>query len=343
MPHSTPSISIIVPVFNVETYIEQCLTSLVNQHLKEVEIIIIIDGSTDSSENIAKIFAENHTNITIVNTPNRGLGAARNEGIKYAKGEYLAFVDSDDYIDAGMYQDMLDLANEHQADIVACNFFFAYEDGPEVVQPDMRPKLITDPDEAIRDVLMSQNMNNCAWNKLYKRTLFDTNIRFTEGRYYEDLYPVLQWIKASNRIYLTSTPYYYYRRARTGAITARFSEKHINDYIFLINNVKNWLSENHLSEKFKTEFATCAFKIYKQLMFNVFFIKNPTPYSYYKTIVNNFLPDKYFTYNTVIPDEKNKSILISVLNKTNKGKIGKKLSFYLMSLMCFIMKKVRRN
>lgn len=336
-----PYVSVIVPVYNVETYIEQCLSSLVEQTLKNIEIIVIIDGSTDDSEKKARVFAEKYSNITIINTPNRGLGAARNEGIKHAGGEYLAFVDSDDYVSVNMYNDLFESAKKYEADIVACNFFFAYEDGPEIVQPDMRSKLISDSNEAIRDVLLSRNMNNCAWNKIYKRSLFNNEIRFTEGRYYEDLYPMLQWIKISEKIYLTCEPYYYYRRARTGSITARFSKKHIEDYVFLLENVKNWLEANGLFQNFIREFSTCSFRIYKQLMFNVFYVNNTHPYAHYKMIVNRFLPHTYFTYDTIIPEEKNKRILVSVLSKTNKGSIGKRLSFYLMSLMCFLMKKLK--
>ncbi len=333
-----PYISVIVPVYNVEIYIEECLNSITGQTLKNIEIIVIIDGSTDNSENIARKLAENNPNITIINTPNRGLGAARNEGIKHAKGEYLAFVDSDDYIGVNMYKDLYESAKEYDADIVACNFFFAYEDGPEVVQPDMQSKLITDSNEAIHDVLLSRNMNNCAWNKIYKKALFDNDIRFTEGRYFEDLYPVLQWIKISKRIYLTEKPYYYYRRARTGSITARFSKKHIEDYIFLLENVKSLLEKDGLFENFIQEFSTCSFRIYKQLMFNVFYLPNTHPYTHYKMIVNQFLPDTYFTYDTVIPEETNKRVLISILSKTNKGEIGKRFSFLLMKLMCRLRK-----
>ena len=327
-----PKISVIVPVYNVEKYIRQCLDSVVNQTLKDIEIIIIIDGSTDGSEHIAKEFAETCSNITLIKTENRGLAAARNEGIKQAKGSYLSFVDSDDWIDLNMLEEMYSSATEHQTDIVACNFVFEYENGPCDVQPDMQSKLITDRNDAFHDVLLSQNMNNCAWNKIYKRSLFDdTDIRFTEGRYFEDLYPMLQWINLCNTIYLTNKPFYHYRRSRTGSITAKFSQKHIDDYSFLTENVQNWLSSNHLSDKFQTEFSTCAFRIYNQLMFNVFFTKVKNRYSLYKQVVAKFLKQNYFTYDNVIQSEKNKFLLISVLRKTNKGKIGRAVSFFCMN------------
>jgi len=339
---SIPDISVIIPVYNVEKYIEQCLGSVVNQTLKNIEIIIIIDGSTDNSENIARNFAEKYSNITIVKTENRGLGAARNEGIKHAKGKYLSFIDSDDWIDLEMFEKMYSSALEHNADIVACNFVFEYETGTKEVQPDMISKLITDKDEAIKDVLLSQNMNNCAWNKIYKHSLFTGNtIRFTEGRYFEDLYPMLQWISLCDVIYLTDKPYYHYRRSRNGSITAKFSQKHIDDYSFLIDNVKNLLTKNNRIDQFRKEFSTCAFRIYNQLVFNVFFSNITDRYTFYQEVISKFLEKNYFTSDQVNNSEKNKFLLITLLKTTNKGKTGKYISFWLMNVFCSILKRLR--
>lgn len=342
MNSTRPYISIIVPVYNVEKYIDQCLESLVNQTLKEVEIIVIIDGSTDSSEDIARTYAEKYANIQIIKTKNQGLAAARNEGIRYAKGEYLAFIDSDDWTDENMFYDMYNLAKEYNADMVACNFIFEYDDGPQDVQPDMQSKLMTDKAEAIRDVLLSQNMNNCAWNKIYRNTLFKNNIRFTERRYFEDLYPMLQWVNICNCIYLTHNVYYHYRRARGGSITAKFSMKHIDDYAFLVENAHNWLNDNGVLDEFQEEFSTCAFRIYNQLIFNTFFSAITNRFECYKSINEKFPANKYFSNDNVRKSEDNKFLLITILGTMNKNKFGQRISFIIMNMFCSILRMKKR-
>jgi glycosyltransferase involved in cell wall biosynthesis len=357
-----------VPVYNVEKYVEQCLHSLLQQTLNNVELIVVIDGSTDNSEAIVRKLAgepaignafsdneletspckktaplrEKFANMTVIKTENHGLAAARNEGIRHASGEYVAFIDSDDWVETDMFEDMYGLAKTYDADIVACNFLFDCEDGPHDVQPGMQSKFITDMDDAIHDILLSRNMNNCAWNKLFRRSLFDnTAIRFTEGRYFEDLFPMLQWVSHSSRIYLTNKPYYHYRRIRNNSITGRFSRKHIGDYVYLVNVVHNWLISNDLLDKFRIEFSTCAFRIYNQLMFNVFFMNIKKRYPYYYHLTTALPVNRFFTRNTVLNTESNKFILISLLGQMNKCRAGRWISFCIMSFVCAILKKLR--
>ena len=111
-----PKVSVIVPVYNVEKYIEKCLESLVNQTLKDIEIIIVNDGSKDKSEKIINKFLSKYKNIVYVEKQNGGLSDARNYGMKYAKGEYIAFLDSDDYVDTTIYEKMYNKAKEENAD-----------------------------------------------------------------------------------------------------------------------------------------------------------------------------------------------------------------------------------
>ena len=123
-----PKISIIVPVYNVEEYIGTCLKSLVEQTLEDIEIICINDGSTDNSIRIIQYFMQNDFRIKLINTSNNGQGIARNIGIQNAKGEYIAFVDPDDWVDNDMYLKMYNQAQLLNSDIVICNYIRWFED-----------------------------------------------------------------------------------------------------------------------------------------------------------------------------------------------------------------------
>ena len=128
-------VSVIVPFYNVEKYIEKCLDSLINQTLEEIEIILVNDGSQDGSFKIAKQFQERYTNkIKYYEKPNGGLGDARNFGINYASGEYIAFLDSDDYVENTMFEKMYSKAVQEKSDMVECDFLWEY---PNKVREDI--------------------------------------------------------------------------------------------------------------------------------------------------------------------------------------------------------------
>ena len=123
-----PKVSVIVPVYNVEQYIEKCLENLVNQTLDDIEIIVVNDGSTDNSETIINKYLQKYSNkIKYLTKTNGGLSDARNYGMKYATGEYIAFLDSDDYADVTTYEKMYNKAIEENCDYVECNFIWEYE------------------------------------------------------------------------------------------------------------------------------------------------------------------------------------------------------------------------
>ena len=124
-------VSIIVPVYNVEKYLKRCIDSLINQTLKDIEIIVVDDGSTDNSGQIIKKYQEKNSNIKYYKKENGGLSDARNYGMKYAQSEYIAFLDSDDFVDKTMYEKMYNKAIEDNADYVECDFYWAYPKAEE--------------------------------------------------------------------------------------------------------------------------------------------------------------------------------------------------------------------
>ena len=174
-----PKVSIIVPVYNVERYIVRSMDSLVNQTLKDIEIIVVNDGSTDNSKKLIEIYQEKYPNkIKLVDKENGGLSDARNYGIPHATGEYIAFLDSDDYVESTMYEEMYEAAKKENADMVECDFIWEY--------PDKRKEDIGTIYKSKKEMIEKARV--VAWNKLIKRELIEkTEIKFPVGLRYEDV------------------------------------------------------------------------------------------------------------------------------------------------------------
>lgn len=196
-----PKVSVIVPVYNVEKYITRCLTSLVNQTIDDSEIILVNDGSIDNSEQIIRQFKKDYKNIIYVKKENGGLSSARNFGLIYATGEYVAFLDSDDYVDRTLYQKMYEKAKATNSDFVECDFIWKYPNH-EKIDVGFRYKDKKEMFEKARVV---------AWNKLIKREIIiNKKIEFPVGLYYEDVeffYKLLPYI---NNFSFVEEPLIYY-------------------------------------------------------------------------------------------------------------------------------------
>lgn len=186
----TPLISVIIPVYNVEKYLHRCLDSVIAQTYQNLEIICVDDGSIDESGRICNQYAVRDARIKVIHQENQGLSAARDRGLDAADGEYIAFVDSDDYILEGMYKKMLDKLLDYSVDLCVCQWQYEFSDGRQVVK-----KKYIDPTiygcktslEFARFLYRGNYENGvvvAAWNKLYRRALLD-KIRF-EGRIHED-------------------------------------------------------------------------------------------------------------------------------------------------------------
>ena len=167
-------VSVIVPVYNVEKYIRKCLDSLVNQTLENIEIIIVDDGSTDTSKDIIKEYMDKYKNIKYYQKENGGLGDARNYGLQYATGKYIAFLDSDDYIRVRTYQLMYEKAEKEDSDIVECNFYWTYQNRK---RKDIGEKYFGKQE-------MFEKARVIAWNKLYRKEMLDrANVEFPKDLY----------------------------------------------------------------------------------------------------------------------------------------------------------------
>ena len=211
-------ISIIVPIYNVEAFLPQCIDSLLAQTHPNIEIILVDDGSPDRSGQICDRYAAAHANIRVIHKPNGGLSSARNAGIDAAKGAYIGFVDSDDFVSETMFRSLLEAAVLHNAQIVACGRYLTDEEGTVTAQAFTldRPKFYPTKD-AMREILVSGQLDVAAWDKLYLAEVFD-GIRFPEGEINEDAAIIFNLLdRASGVVHIGAAMYYY--RCRSGSIT----------------------------------------------------------------------------------------------------------------------------
>jgi len=256
-------VSVIVPVYNAEKHIENTIQSLLNQTLSDIEFIFVNDGSSDNSLSILnKHKGENPEKIIVIDQENKGPSGARNSGISAAKGEYIGFLDSDDFILNDMYENLYTKAVTEKFDVVECNFW--YTDGNKnwhgVVDMDGD---ITSPLDKKKYMV---RMFPVLWNKIYKREKI-TNIFFKEGVFAEDveyLYRVLPVISTVG--YVNKQEYYYYQRDNS---ESRNFDKRIYDYIANFNGLVKYYKDNNYYDYYRNELEFC----YVRYLYATFIIR----------------------------------------------------------------------
>lgn len=241
-------VSVIVPVYNVENYLAKCLDSLVNQTLQDIEIIVVDDGSKDRSGLIIEEYAKNFSDkIKSFSKENGGLSDARNFGIERASGAYIGFVDSDDYVTETMFEEMLRLAEKHQAKMVICNIQKVDQDG-KVTQkltqiPNMSEKI-----ELEDHFSVFSDLSYFACNKLFKKELFDRK-RFKKGVHFEDIQLIPQLLLECSVLAQTQNFHYQYLE-RTDSITKTHTEKGL-DILKAVKDVEAAFEKSGYSDKRK--------------------------------------------------------------------------------------------
>jgi glycosyltransferase involved in cell wall biosynthesis len=233
-------VSIIVPVYNIEGYIDKCLFSLVNQTLSDIQIIIINDGSEDSSEDIIINYQKKYFDkITYIKKKNGGLSEARNVGIQYAVGEYIGCIDGDDYAEVTMFEKMYNQAKKNNADMVECDYYYEYPN-----------KLIPKIGEIyeIKDILLKARVG--AWNKIIKKeTIMKTDIQYPVGLQYEDVEYFYKMALYINKVGFVKEPLYYYVQ-RSNSIVHVQNEKN-RDIFKIFDNVLAYYKEKGLYDQYK--------------------------------------------------------------------------------------------
>lgn len=205
---SLPLISIIVPVYNARPYLEKCLDSICRQTYKNLEIIVVDDGSTDGSGEICDSYAQSDFRVKVIHQLNAGQSVARNKALSIAQGEFLGFVDSDDWIDEDMYDFLHQLILESKADIAICSHYIEKQ-GKTKVRYASGEKTVFSHDEAIRALVVDRRVRNYLWDKLFKRQLFK-DILFPTNRVFEDVAISYRVFYQAKSVAMKQVPKYHY-------------------------------------------------------------------------------------------------------------------------------------
>ena len=249
-------VSVIVPVYNVEKYIDRCVSSILRQTYKNIEVILVDDGSPDNCGKIIDDYAKKDSRIKIIHQENAGLSMARNEAIKIATGEYFCFVDSDDYLDDNQIQRLIELLYDYNADISMTHF--CYFSGDKVSRSDIKDKAgntglgsdTTDIVElsnidCIRNMhMVTDELYVVMWGKLFKRELFD-EIFFPAGRICEDLAILYKIYDRAKSVVYSKEVLYFYFKDNANSVTFSIKDKFYRDVFMALDEEIEYMSKHH--------------------------------------------------------------------------------------------------
>lgn len=240
-------VSVVVPVYNVEEYLEACVESILAQTYKEFELILIDDGSTDQSGAICDKYS-NRPNVQVVHQENRGLSAARNAGLQAARGEFICFVDSDDWVEACYLETLALLIKKYDADIAVCEFKVITE-GKNSKKVRNGTEQVTEMEESIKR-LVEQQERCSACTKMFRKTLFKKN-KFPEGRLYEDLFIMHRIFLEAKRVAWSEKPLYNYRMRNGSIIHRKFDLRLLDKVEALRGRFDDLEKETEIPERIK--------------------------------------------------------------------------------------------
>lgn len=284
-----PKVSVIIPIYNTENYIEKCLNSIVNQTLEDIEILLIDDGSSDNSLEIAREFQNRDERVKIFTQDHKKQGAARNLGINNAIGEYIGFIDSDDWVDCDYFEKLYNCAQKYHSDIaLATNIRVGGKKTAKKRLNIKNEKYVSELQDKF--YLCKQDKNPCPTNKIYKKSLLvDNNIFFPEGVFCEDKLFTAKAVFFANGVAAVPNIYYYYFRNPNSTVNKK-SAKHLNSILLHKNNanleVLNFLKTNNAKIDKNYFWVTTSKKYY----FNIPLIITRENLNYKKLFLLGFIP-----------------------------------------------------
>lgn len=261
-------VTVIVPVYNVEKYIEKCLSSICGQTYHNLEIIVINDGSEDGSGDICEKYTKQDSRIKVIHQKNQGISVARNVGLERCKGRWITFVDSDDYIEAYMIEELLQLVSLNKSDIGICNWKEVYENDAPNMQPEEKETALISTMtevEGIKKMLYQDNADCCVWGKLFKAELFQ-EIRFPVGMLYEDFAVMYQVFGKAKTVTFTEAKGYCYLQRQDSIIRMNYKHKKM-DLIKLADDVQKYIAADYpdLKKAVASRVVRANFHIYLQI------------------------------------------------------------------------------
>jgi glycosyltransferase involved in cell wall biosynthesis len=322
----SPRVSLIVPVYNVAQYLKKALKSVEQQTFEDFEVIIVNDGSTDECPSIIDDFSRKTTKkLTVINQKNSGVSVARNRGIDASCGKYIAFMDSDDYIEKNFLSKMYKTAVTDDADIVCCNFNHYYPKNKlKLFFPIASAPGIYTKHKALKKLILDIGLHFFAWNKLYKSSLFKKNgIRFYDI-YFEDVATAPRLFYHAEKIVVLGDALYNYTY-RPSSIMNTMDPKKINDYICSMGSIRSFLESKNDYIKYKNHFWVSFQKLRIACYYNVWRMhsKSSNFGGFFKNIsainksVDHFVSDEYIPHKNItiphavwpvqLPDKKRKT------------------------------------
>jgi len=309
-------VSVIVPVYNVEKYIGKCIESIKKQTFDNFEVIVIDDESPDKSIEIVKNMAKDDSRFKIISQKNKGLGGARNTGIKNAKGQYLFFLDSDDYIEQDTLELLVNYMENNDVDIVVFDYLKVNENEKVISAPKFGKNILSR-DEAYKKIL-SLKTSPMACNKLYKRELFvKNNIYYPENFLHEDVATTYKLFWHSFNIGYVEESFYFWV-IRDGSITQKITYKHINDVVKSLLDQKDFLVNHDVFQAFELDYIRGSIQMLNILLERSWnyasVLQSYDIYQYAYMIVNSELIliknqiEKLKTYDSVLYDKFKKNM-----------------------------------
>lgn len=254
-------ISIIVPVYNVEQYLDACLMSILKQTYNNIEIILVDDGSTDRSGKKCDEYAEKDSRIKVIHKENGGLSDARNKGISVSNGSYIMFLDSDDIVSSNIVDYLYRVHEETLADIVICDSVHCYPD-KKIIFEEENQRTIFKPEEAIAEMLYQRSFLVSAWGKLFRRDVFD-DILFPYGMLFEDSAVMYKIFDHANKIAYGNARLYGYMHREGSITTKKFSKKDC-DILVICQQITEYMSNRNvkLQAAARSYYTAAAFRVY---------------------------------------------------------------------------------
>lgn len=229
---AVPFLTIVVPVYQVEDYLRRCVDSILAQEYQDYELLLINDGSLDSSPQICDDYAQRYAHIRVVHKSNGGLSDARNTGIRQAQGKYIAFIDSDDWLAPNCLQSVMPVLEQGQYDLLCFGRQFVQSEKETLKQVEQPKMQVVSGYEAYLEMLNQGLVTGFATDKIYRTSLFrENNLEFPVGCYYEDLGVLYLLLLASNQVVLSNQVFYHYFVDNPHAITASWTEKKLQDML----------------------------------------------------------------------------------------------------------------
>ena len=297
-----PKVSVIVPIYKVENYLNRCVDSILNQTYKNIEVILVDDGSPDKCGEISDSYAINDSRVKSLHKENGGLSDARNYGMRYLTGEYVVFVDSDDWIKEEMIETLVGLAMDLKADIVQSGFYYVYETyllyDDRYYSEDMLP-IQLNKNELMREIVINERVKNFAWGKLYKTNLIK-DLYFEKGVLFEDVFWAHKVMDRVDKYVICHKPMCYYLQ-RNDSIVSTYTFKNLD--------IIKGLKERHkfIEENYK-ELINESYKILTKTILLHYYLLNKNRDKdldgYYRKELRGYIINNYLNIQKAIKDDK---------------------------------------